>query len=102
MSEEDFPKKTWQEYRDVVAEWNKDGETLPFILANLDFVKWWLDNHKEYQGITGNQLQEEYNYFEEVHPLAFNYSWRAWGALMSAYMNSKEGERKYHYMNFYM
>lgn len=84
-----FPKETWEEY----YERYQDKEL-------LDSIKEELDNNPHFIGLSGEELQEIHNKW--LGRVNVPHSWRGWGALMSAYMNSKEGKRKYCYMDFYM
>jgi len=92
-----FPKLYWEEYIFRCDEYNVENiKEFNKKKKYHEELKQFLDNNKELQGITGEQAQE-------INLGKFgNYSWRAWGAMMAAYMNSKIGKRKYHYMSFYM
>jgi hypothetical protein len=72
-----------------------------------------LDAHPQYQGISGEELQNVYDHKLPVTAKVddclwstmdcSDYSWRGWGRLMAAYMNTKEKTPgKYDYMDFYM
>lgn len=84
-----FPKETWEEYEKRMGYYK-----------DIIIIKKLLDEHPELHGLTGGQLQEEFDH--TLYGVDIKLSWRGWGALMSAYMNSKEGKRKYNYMSFYM
>lgn len=100
---ETFEKLFWEEY--VGRYWIDNRFKLSYNdfqkrLKELDKIKKYLDKHSNLQGMTGEQLQNVFNY--KLGKLKVEYTWRGWGALMAAYMNSKVKERKYHYMDFYM
>jgi hypothetical protein len=100
MLNEMFPKLYWNEY---VAEHTKmydNWKDVSDVLSELEKIKVFLDKNKKYHGISGEELQDKYNYFNNKK--LFDYSWRSWGSLMSAYMNTKKKERKYDYMSYYI
>lgn len=97
MKREDFPETMfpefyWDEYVDDMNYSGKEDE--------LAMIKKILDNNPKYHGLTGERLQEQYDHYLEGEEMDF--TWRSWGQLMAAYMNTKEGKRKYNYMSFYM
>ena len=98
---EHFPKMFWEEYVYRFREhfnYNEFKEHIKYLTK----IKKVLDKNIEYQGLTGQQLQYICQYKLNGIKGELNYTWRSWGSLMSAYMNSKLKERKFHYMNFYM
>ena len=99
-----FPLFFWEEYVANQTYYCDKWEDAQDTLFQLQTIKEFLDTHSKFQGCTGEELQEKYNYFEEYFDGigGLDYSWRAWGQLMAAYMNSKECDRKYTYMDFYM
>jgi len=104
---EQFPKLFWEEYifQYEPRYMHKDKDTYKSLLDNATkMVTLWefLEDHKEHHGCTGNIYQNSELYGIVQSITGKSYSMRAWGALMSAYMNSKKGKRKYHYMDFYM
>ena len=87
-----FPEFYWEEY--------VEDRYYPGAKEELAMIKNILDKNPEYHGLTGERLQEQYDHMLVGEEMDF--TWRSWGALMAAYMNTKEGERKYNYMSFYM
>ena len=100
---EQFDKRFWEEYvYNYEVDYNLQDNYREYVkrIKYLDKIKTILDEHPEYHGLTGEQLQEKYNDYLDGTYITF--SWRGWGDLMAAYMNSKIKKRKYHYMDFYM
>jgi hypothetical protein len=94
------PELFWHEYVASRTAMYDNYKDVAKELKDLEKIKAHLDKNKKLQGISGEELQEDYNYFNDNK--LYNYTWRSWGALMSAYMNTKEKKRKYNYMSFYM
>lgn len=92
LFEEEYIARRMEIY-DTYEEAKKEKER---ILKVFKF----LDENIEYIGITGEELQDKYNYFNDE--VTFGFSWRGWGGLMAAFFNSSIGKRKYCYMDFYM
>lgn len=89
-----FPCLFWNEYVD--ERLNKN-----YKLAYE--LKKFIDDNQDIQGMTGEQMQDDPSVCLEIESiLGHGMTWRSWGAMMSAYMNEKEGLRKYNYMSFYM
>ncbi len=66
------------------------------VMRHYSKIKKFFDNHAGMHGMTGEQYQNSIYYNR------FNASWRGFGAMMAAYMNTKLGKRKYCYIHFYM
>lgn len=94
LPDENFPELFWEEYL------NLDFNILR--QDKLEKIRKYLNRYKQFQGFTGEEYQEEHlkEKIEEITGLTF--SWRSWGALMAAYMNSKAGIRKFSYIDYYM
>ena len=94
-----FPKLFWNEY--LYSRHDLSWKELNKRIRKLERIKSFLDEHKEYRGLTGMNLQEKYN-----HKLGridvSEFSWRAWGLLMASYMNTIKHKRLYDYMNYYV
>ena len=102
-SMDSFRKEFWEEYVykfDPVWDYDRTYKDCQKRIKQLNHIKQILDSNKKYQGLSGEKLQDVYNH--KLDGVELHYSWRAWGRLMAAYMNSKEKKRKYHYMDFYM
>ena len=98
-----FKKLFWEEYVYTycsISSYTQSFKEYKKNIKKLNKIKKILDNNKKYQGITGEDLQEKYNH--KLEGLDINFSWRSWGSLMAAYINSKIEKRQYHYMSFYM
>lgn len=80
----------WEELEDMFkGKWKKQVKRL----------KAFIDEHEDVQGIGGFEYQEKWeSEVEKIFPDGF--SFRAWGDVMSAYMNSKVGDRVYCYIDF--
>jgi len=98
-----FKRLFWEEYLfeyDSFFNFDTKYSDMTKQVKYLNSIKKILDDNPEYQGITGFQLQEVYGNRLSGRDMPF--TWRAWGKLMSAYMNSKAKRRKFDYMSFYM
>ncbi len=92
----------WEQYvhsYDWEYDYDEDYEVYSARVKRLNRVKRWLDRHPEFHGLTGEQKQLSTYKFPSY---VVGFSWRGWGALMAAYMNSKCKERLYDYTSFYM
>jgi len=98
-----FPKFFWAEYvANEMYERNYTFEDMINYCGVMGDLYEFLKKHSKYHGCSGEKYQETglREYVEKLTGMTF--SWRSWGALMSAFMNSKEKKRKYHYINFYI
>lgn len=105
---EQFPKLFWEEYvfRYDPTDSFRDKDTYLSIIKkanNLWHIWEFLESNPEFHGYTGQEYQSKIGLSEDIYDISgMTFSWRAWGQLMAAYMNSKKGKRLYHYMDFYM
>lgn len=102
FEDEMFPKLFWDEYVSSQTCYIDSWEEVEKEKDYLNLIKNFLDTHPKYQGCSGEEVQDSYNYFEDIFNFPLQCSWRGWGDLMSAYMNSKHLDRRYHYLDFYM
>jgi len=94
MLDDNFPELFWNEY--INLDYNLPRQD------NLEKIRKYLDRYPQFQGFTGEEYQE-LHLREKIEKLTgLTFSWRSWGALMSAYMNTKKGVRGYSYISFYM
>ena len=96
--EEQFPKMFWEEYvyKYYINRTYQEYSEHERWFSNL---RHFLNCHEELHGVTGEYIQNNPGCIPKEFDI---FSWRSWGAVMAAYMNSKEKERKYTYMSFYM
>jgi hypothetical protein len=101
---EGFEKLFWDEFIDLESHQSiclaikvkaKPTFTKKDFVKHYSKIKKFIDSHNMV-GMTGEGYQNS-KYYNK-----FNASWRGFGAIMAAYMNTKIGKRKYDYMDFYM
>lgn len=97
-----FPKFFFTE---MVCDLTKNFDSYEDVLSSvneLNKIKDFLDENPKYHGFTGDMYQnsELWDLIKEL--TGKTYSMRNWGSIMSAYMNSRDKERIYHYISFYM
>ena len=83
----DNSNPTWEEYvNDLKDEYKPHFEMIKKAIIDNGWI-----------GMTGEQQQDERISFKFSDGTHFGFSWRAWGDLMQAIVNKKEG-----YMTYYM
>ncbi len=83
----DSSNPSWDEYMDDVKdEYKQHFELIKTAIKENGWI-----------GMTGEQQQNENIQFRFSDGSLFGFSWRAWGDLMQAIVNKKEG-----YMTYYM
>lgn len=100
---EQFEYLFWEEYvyqYYPTVDYNNTWAMYEDRIKYYTEFKNWLDSNPRFHGITGQQAQWE-EYYKDI-PEQFQKGYRGWGAVMAAYMNSKEKSRNYNYMDFYM
>jgi hypothetical protein len=98
-----FPKYFWAEYiANTAYERNYTFEDMVNYCGIMNDIYDFLWKNKKYQKYTGEQYQESKLHDIIEKRFGMTFGWRSWGALMAAFMNTKEKERKYTYMSYYM
>lgn len=83
----DNSNPTWEEYMSYVKDEYK---------PHFELIKKAIEDNG-WIGMTGEQQQDENISFKFSDGVHFGFSWRAWGDLMQAIVNKREG-----YMEYYM
>ena len=84
----------WDEYLEYIREWDGDE-----WVEKVERVKEIIEENNLY-GMTGKEYQRSEWYKKIKEEVGISFTMRAWGNLMASLMNTKEGERKYIYLDF--
>jgi len=84
----------WEEYLEYIREWDGDE-----WVEKVEKVREIIEKNNLY-GMTGKEYQRSEWYKKIKDEVGISFTMRAWGNLMASLMNTKEGERKYIYVDF--
>jgi len=84
----------WEEYLEYIREWDGDE-----WVEKVEKVRKIIEENNLY-GMTGKEYQRSEWYKKIKDEVGISFTMRAWGNLMASLMNTKEGERKYIYVDF--
>jgi len=84
----------WEEYLEYIREWDGDE-----WVEKVEKVREIIEKNNLY-GMTGKEYQRSEWYKRIKDEVGISFTMRAWGNLMASLMNTKEGERKYIYVDF--
>ena len=84
----------WEEYLEYIREWSGDED-----VEKVKKVREIIEKNNLY-GMTGKEYQRSEWYEKIKEEVGISFTMRAWGKLMASLMNTKEGERKYIYIDF--
>jgi len=84
----------WEEYLEYIRKWSGDED-----VEKVEKVREIIEKNNLY-GMTGKEYQRSEWYKKIEEEVGISFTMRAWGKLMASLMNTKEGERKYIYVDF--
>jgi len=84
----------WEEYLEYIREWGGDED-----VEKVERVREIIEENNLY-GMTGREYQRSEWYKKIKDEVGISFTMRAWGKLMASLMNTREGERKYIYIDF--
>jgi len=84
----------WEEYLEYIRKWDGDED-----VEKVEKVREIIEKNNLY-GMTGKEYQRSEWYKKIKEEVGISFTMRARGKLMASLMNTKEGERKYIYVDF--